>query len=80
MSTGEAHRMFRVKPGMCRNQTDDIVRNKPATCVDAHMEVINFTYFQNGVTGYTYQHASWNPGLNPTMYTPIAHDYCVAQR
>ena len=23
---------------------------------------------------------SWNPGLNPTMYTPIAHDYCVAQR
>ena len=30
--------------------------------------------------GYPYQHASWNPGLNPTMYTPIAHDYCVAQR
>ena len=38
---------------------------------------------QDALGTYTVRRNStlpWNPGLNPTMYKPIAHDCCVAQR
>ena len=49
----------------------------PDICVDAL--VLEYRH-HNAHNVYTKQHASWNPGLIPTVYAPVADDYCVAHR